>query len=157
MLYVFVSIVHDIYLSVFKIIHIQWIFVYWIIYLTFSFHLSRHKILRFAVSLIARDFSNTYIYIYTYDAAAAAAAKSCQSYPTLCDPIDGSLPGFSIHGIFQARVLEWDAIAFSDIYIYIFIYLFIYIYADIFGRNFSNTHTHTHTYIYIYIFQPLNT
>ena len=47
-------------------------------------------------------------------AAAAAAAKSLQSCPTLCDPIDGSPPGSSIHGIFQARVLEWGAIAFSD-------------------------------------------
>ena len=37
-----------------------------------------------------------------------------QSCPTLCDPIDSSLPGSSIHGIFQARVLEWGAIAFSD-------------------------------------------
>jgi len=90
-------------------------------------------------------------------AAAAAAAKSCQSCPTLCDPIDGiprlwdspgkntgvgchfllqcmkvksesevaqscptlsdpmdcSLPGSSVHGIFQARVLEWGATAFS--------------------------------------------
>ena len=45
--------------------------------------------------------------------AAAAAAKSLQSYPTLCDPMDCSLPGSSIHGIFQARVLEWVAIAFS--------------------------------------------
>ena len=43
----------------------------------------------------------------------AAAAKLLQSCPTLCDPIDGSLPGSSIHGIFQARVLEWGAIAFS--------------------------------------------
>ena len=89
-------------------------------------------------------------------AAATAAAKSLQSCPTLCDPIDGSppgspvpgievgchfllqcmkvkgesevaqscatlsdpvdcsLPGFSVHGILQARVLEWGAIAFSD-------------------------------------------
>ena len=63
--------------------------------------------------------------------AAAAAAKSLQSCPTLCDPIDGSppgslvpgtlrdpmdcsLPGSSVHGNFQARVLEWDAIAFSE-------------------------------------------
>ena len=46
-------------------------------------------------------------------AAAAAAAKSLQSCPTLCDPIDGSPPGSSVHGIFQARVLEWGAIAFS--------------------------------------------
>ena len=36
-----------------------------------------------------------------------------QSYPTLCDPMDCSLPGSSIHGIFQARVLEWGAITFS--------------------------------------------
>ena len=35
-----------------------------------------------------------------------AAAKSLQSCPTLCDPIDGSPPGSSVHGIFQARVLE---------------------------------------------------
>ena len=47
------------------------------------------------------------------DAAAATAAKSLQSYSTLCDPIDGSPPGSSVHGIFQARVLEWGAIAFS--------------------------------------------
>jgi len=43
-----------------------------------------------------------------------AAAKSLQSCLTLCDPIDGSLPGSPIPGIFQARVLEWGAIAFSD-------------------------------------------
>ena len=36
-----------------------------------------------------------------------------QSCPTLCNPKDGSLPGSSVHGIFQARVLEWGAIAFS--------------------------------------------
>ena len=41
----------------------------------------------------------------------AAAAKSLQSCPTLCDPIDGSPPGSSIHGIFQATVLEWGATA----------------------------------------------
>ena len=39
-------------------------------------------------------------------ATAAAAAKSLQSCLTLCDPIDGSPPGSSIHGIFQARVLS---------------------------------------------------
>ena len=46
--------------------------------------------------------------------AAAAAAKSLQSCPTLCDPIDGSPPGSPVPGILQARVLEWVAIAFSD-------------------------------------------
>ena len=40
-------------------------------------------------------------------------AKSLQLCPTLCDPMDCSLPGSSIHGIFQARVLEWGDIAFS--------------------------------------------
>ena len=45
--------------------------------------------------------------------AAAATAKSLQLCPTLSDPMDCSLPGSAIHGIFQARVLEWDAIAFS--------------------------------------------
>ena len=46
---------------------------------------------------------------------AAAAAKLLQSCPTLCDPMDCSLPGSSIHRIFQATVLEWGAIAFSHI------------------------------------------
>ena len=46
---------------------------------------------------------------------AADAAKSFQSCPTLCDPIDGSPPGSSVPGIFQARVLEWGAIAFSKL------------------------------------------
>ena len=40
-------------------------------------------------------------------------SEVAQSYPTLRDPMDCSLPGSSIHGIFQARVLEWVAIAFS--------------------------------------------
>ena len=51
-------------------------------------------------------------------AAAATSLQSCesevaQSRPTLCDPMDCSPPGSSVHGIFQARVLEWGAIAFS--------------------------------------------
>ena len=45
----------------------------------------------------------------------AAAAKSLQSCPTLCDPIDGSPPGSSVHGILQARILEWVAISFSNL------------------------------------------
>ena len=44
------------------------------------------------------------------------AAKSRQSCPTLCDPIDSSPPGSSIPGILQARTLEWVAISFSNIY-----------------------------------------
>ena len=45
---------------------------------------------------------------------AAAAAKSLQSCPTLCNPIDGSLPGSPVPGILQARILEWVAISFSN-------------------------------------------
>ena len=41
-------------------------------------------------------------------------SEVAQSCPTLSDPMDCSLPGSSVHGIFQARVLEWVAIAFSD-------------------------------------------
>ena len=45
--------------------------------------------------------------------AAAAAAKSLQSCPTLCDPINGSPPGTAVPGVLQARTLEWVAISFS--------------------------------------------
>ena len=41
-------------------------------------------------------------------------SEVAQSCPTPSDPMDCSLPGSSVHGIFQARVLEWDAIAFSE-------------------------------------------
>ena len=47
-------------------------------------------------------------------AAAATAAKSLQSCPTLCNPIDGSPPGSPVPGILQARTLEWVAINFSN-------------------------------------------
>ena len=51
--------------------------------------------------------------MYTY-VAAATAAKSLQSCPTLCDPIDGSPPGSPVPGILQARTLEWVAISFPN-------------------------------------------
>src|SRR5574337_903646 len=54
------------------------------------------------------------LYFHIPDHHPYAAAKSLQSCPTLCNPIDGNLPVSSVHGIFQARVLEWGAIAFSD-------------------------------------------
>ena len=60
-------------------------------------HSGREKIFRF----------NHAAYFY------AAAAKSLQSCPTLSNPMDHSLPGSSVHGIFQARVPEWVAVAFS--------------------------------------------
>ena len=61
-----------------------------------------------------------FLNIFTYlsqpppPATAAAAAKSLQSCPTLCDPIDGSPPGSPVPGILQARTLEWVAISFSN-------------------------------------------
>ena len=54
---------------------------------------------------------------FLYDIAApAAAAKSLQSCPTLCDPVDGSPPGSPVPGIPQARILEWVAISFSNVW-----------------------------------------
>ena len=51
---------------------------------------------------------------YIYIQWNIAAAKSLQSCPTLCDPIDGSPPGSSVPGILQARILEWVGISFSN-------------------------------------------
>ena len=59
----------------------------------------------------------------TTAAAAAAAAKSLQSCPTLCHPIDGSPPGSPAPGILQARTLEWVAISFSKSHHYLSINL----------------------------------
>ena len=57
---------------------------------------------------------NKHNVVYPYSAATAAAAKSLQSYPTLCDPIEGSQPGSSVPGILQARILKWVAVSFSN-------------------------------------------
>ena len=48
------------------------------------------------------------------DREPVAAAKSLQSCPTLCDPLDGSPPGSPVPGILQVRTLEWVAISFSN-------------------------------------------
>ena len=70
----------------------------------------------------AREFQkNIYFWFIDYakafdcvDHNAAAAAKSHQSCPTLCDPIDSSPPGSTLPGILQARILEWVSISFSN-------------------------------------------
>ena len=54
------------------------------------------------------------LHIFCKHSAAAAAAKSLQSCPTLCDPIDSSPPGSPVPGILQARTLEWVAISFFN-------------------------------------------
>ena len=72
----------------------------------------------FAATLIHYSFLNPSETItsekYVQQINAAAAAKSLQSCPTLCDPIDGSPPGSPVPGILQARTLEWVAISFSN-------------------------------------------
>ena len=55
-------------------------------------------------------FISQLLHIVAYD---LAAAKSLQSCPTLCDPLDGGPPGSPVPGILQARILEWVAISFS--------------------------------------------
>ena len=58
--------------------------------------------------------SHSIVFLYFFAMTAAAAAKSLQSCPTLCNPIDRSPPGSSVPGILQARTLEWVAISFSN-------------------------------------------
>ena len=55
-----------------------------------------------------------FTFAYSFKECSAAAAKLLQSYLTLCDPVDGSLPGSSILGILQTRMLEWFAISISS-------------------------------------------
>ena len=51
--------------------------------------------------------------IYEFWQTAESESEIAQSYLTLCDPVDRSPPGSSVHGILQARILEWVAISFS--------------------------------------------
>ena len=66
----------------------------------------------YSASLVTREINikTTMRYHFT---PTAAAAKSLQSCPTLCDPIDGSPPGSPVPGILQARTLEWVDMSFS--------------------------------------------
>ena len=63
---------------------------------------------------LREEMQRSYSSHYMIQCEAAAAAKSLQSCPTLCDPIDGSPPGPPTPGILQARTLEWVAISFSN-------------------------------------------
>ena len=65
------------------------------------------------IVLYSAFFTNTQRTL-TWNVFATAAAKSLQSCPTLCDPIDGSPPGSGVPGILQARTLEWVVISFSN-------------------------------------------
>ena len=67
--------------------------------------------LKTPIYFFLQNFSFSEIFFTT--TAAAAAGKSLQSCLTLCDPIDGLPPGFSVPGILQAKTLEWVAISFS--------------------------------------------
>ena len=58
-------------------------------------------------------------------------SEVAQSCPTLSDPMDCSPPGSSVHGIFQARVLEWGAIAFSDFCYSLLRFFIIFFHVDI--------------------------
>ena len=68
---------------------------------------AQSKIILFFLNIYGKNSSNS-------EKCAAAAAKSLQSCPTLCGPIDGSPPGSPVPGILQARTLEWVAISFSN-------------------------------------------
>ena len=66
------------------------------------------------IALTKRTFVGKVMSLLFNMLSAAAAAKSLQSCPTLCNPIDGSPPGSPVPGILQARTLEWVAISFSN-------------------------------------------
>ena len=88
--------------------------------LAFSFHLNTKHIMHIYMYTYIYMYIYMHIYtcvhVYIYIWYAAAAAKSLQSCPTLCDPIDGSPPGSPVPGILQVRTLEWVAISFSDVW-----------------------------------------
>ena len=66
-----------------------------------------------AISFV-HSFIQKYLFSTLYGYSAAAAAKSLQSCPTLCDPINSSPPGSAVPGVLQARTLEWVAISFCN-------------------------------------------
>ena len=74
--------------------------------------------IRFSQRFLKEKFNSGWILLFKQKtiptAVAAAAAKSLQSCPTLCNPIDSSPPGSAVPGIPQAKVLEWVAISFSN-------------------------------------------
>ena len=79
-----------------------------------------YQIYFYSLSLVANFLNRFWVVFFNYYLKEvkcvylAAAAKSLQSCPTLCDPIDGSPPGSPLLGILQARTLEWVAISFSN-------------------------------------------
>ena len=101
------------------------------------------------------------IYVpFIKDIVSAAAAKSLQSCPTLCDPMDCILPGSSVYGIFQARVLEWGAVSFSGHSIYISYLGFLSRGVQIFSPfNFNGLFIQSYMYIIMvcgYLFYTLS-
>ena len=72
-----------------------------------------HKILYVMIRTYREEKKKRFIMNFT---CSAAAAESLQSCPTLCDPIDGSPPGSPVPGILRARILEWVAISFSNMW-----------------------------------------
>ena len=85
----------------------EWFYTIHFSYLVYKISLSRWNKERIKPS------QTVLAYFVILPKPAAAAAKSPQSCPTLCDPMDGSPPGSPVPGILQARTLEWVAISFS--------------------------------------------
>ena len=74
-----------------------------------------------------------------------------QSCPTLCNPVDCSPPGSSVHGILQAKILEWVAISYSKICVYICVYIFVW-----FQKYSIHIWTKEYIGVYICVYSPLS-
>ena len=100
--------------------------------------------LSFFLSLSRSLSLSLYIYIYTYTHMQVySVAQSC---PTLCDPMNCSPPGSPVHGISQARILEWVSISYSNC-VRIFPFLdTLFLQYSIYMCVHIHTHTHTHTH-----------
>ena len=81
----------------------------------FAFSLSQHRVFSFGATYQLWSSQSTIERVALEQHSVCMCAQSVtQSYPTLGDPMDCSPPGSSVHGIFQARILEWAAISFSN-------------------------------------------
>ena len=96
----------------------MWTVIFHNVYNAFKYSIAGCLLRQYIISLIREKLVSLLSVIFQnnfkqWQKNICVCAKSLQSYPTLCNPMDCSLPGSSVHGILQARILEWAAISSS--------------------------------------------